>query len=188
MKDKIQIALLGLIAVALGVIAWGQLKDSGSDTTETSVVAAASSTPASSETFDPAAANAAPVVDNRPKTTMTFGKYEHDFGNVKQDSKNKYVFAFTNAGKEPLIIESATGSCGCTVPNYPKAPIPPGGTGEIEVEYSPGKQENQQQKTVKVVANTEPKETELRIKAFVQPGTGDPNAKGEEPQTITIGQ
>lgn len=187
MKDKIQIALLGLIAVALGVIAWGQLKDSGNSSTD-SVVAAAR-TPASSETFDPtAAATSAPVVDNRPKTTMTFGKYDHDFGNVKQDSKNKYVFSFTNTGKEPLIIESATGSCGCTVPNYPKAPIPPGGKGDIEVEYSPGKQENQQQKTVKVVANTEPKETELRISAFVQPGTGDPNAKGEEMQTISIGQ
>lgn len=188
MKDKIQIALLGVIAIALGVIAWGQLKDdSGSSDSSSSTVVAAAATP-SGETFDPTANAAAPVVDNRPKTTMTFGNYEHDFGNVKQDSKNKYVFTFTNSGKEPLIIESATGSCGCTVPNYPKAPIPPGGTGEIEVEYSPGKQENQQQKSVKVVANTEPKETELRIKAFVQPGTGDPNAVGEKPQTISIGQ
>ncbi|MBL0125930.1 MAG: DUF1573 domain-containing protein [Flavobacteriales bacterium] len=81
---------------------------------------------------------------------------------MKQDTKNKYVFVFTNTGKEPLIIESATGSCGCTVPSYPKAPIAPGATGQTEVEYSPGKQENAQQKTVKVVANTEPKETELR--------------------------
>lgn len=192
MKDKIQIALLGVIAVALGVIAWGQLKgDSSSSSDESSSVVAAdgSTTTPAGQSFDPMASTSAnPVVDNRPKTTMTFGNYEHDFGNVKQDSKNKYVFSFTNTGKEPLIIESATGSCGCTVPNYPKAPIPPGGKGEIEVEYSPGKQENQQQKSVKVVANTEPKETELRIKAFVQPGTGDPNAKGDEPQTITIGQ
>ena len=37
-------------------------------------------------------------------------------------------------------------------------------------EYSPGKQENAQSKTVKVVANTEPRETELRITAFVTPG------------------
>lgn len=186
MKDKIQIALLAVIAVALGVIAWGQLKDTTGSTEGSSVVAANSTTAASSQTFDPTASTA-PVVDNKPKTTITFGKYDHDFGKVKQDSKNKYVFTFTNTGKEPLIIESATGSCGCTVPNYPKAPIPPGGTGEIEVEYSPGKQENAQTKTVKVVANTEPKETELRITAFVQPGTGDPNAKAETNQ-IQIAQ
>ncbi|MFN3876295.1 MAG: DUF1573 domain-containing protein [Flavobacteriales bacterium] len=185
MKDKIQIALLAVIAVALGIIAWGQLKDS-SGSQSGSIVAANSSTSSSGQSFDPMAANSNPVVDNRPKTTITFESYEHDFGTVKQDTKNKHIFRFTNTGKEPLIIESATGSCGCTVPNYPKAPIPPGGKGEIEVEYSPGKQENQQQKSVKVVANTEPKETELRIRAFVQPGTGDPNAKTEG-QTITIG-
>lgn len=187
MKDKIQIALLGVIAVALGVIAWGQLSGTGSDSGSNVVAAASSAAAPAGQSFDPMANTSAPVVDNTPKTTLTFGKYEHDFGTVKQDSKNKYVFTFTNTGKEPLIIESATGSCGCTVPNYPKAPIPPGGTGDIEVEYSPGKQENAQTKTVKVVANTEPKETELRIKAFVQPGTGNPNAGGEG-QTITIGQ
>jgi hypothetical protein len=188
MKDKIQIALLAVIAVALGIIAWGQLTDGGpsggSNVAATgSPVAATPASPAGS-TFNPMANTAAAPVDNTPKTNMVFTQYEHDFGKVKQDSKNKYVFNFTNTGKEPLIIESATGSCGCTVPNYPKAPIPPGGTGEIEVEYSPGKQENQQQKTVTVVANTEPKETTLRISAFVMPGTGNKDA-GE--QTIQIG-
>ncbi|MBL8011464.1 MAG: DUF1573 domain-containing protein [Flavobacteriales bacterium] len=93
---------------------------------------------------------------------------EHDFGTIKQDSENKYVFTFTNTGKEPLLIENAQGSCGCTVPNYPKEPIAPGGTGEIEVVYKPGKQENQQNKTVTVTANTEPKQTTLRISANVQ--------------------
>lgn len=179
MKDKIQIALLAVIAVALGLIAWKQFAgDSSSSEESSSIVAESTSTPAKpadGATFDPMASTT-PVVDNTPKTTFTFGKYEHDFGTVKQDSKNKYVFTFTNTGTNPLIIESATGSCGCTVPNYPKAPIPPGATGEIEVEYSPGKQENAQQKTVKVVANTEPKETELRIKAFVTPGTGSKDA------------
>lgn len=180
MKDKIQIALLAVIAVALGLIAWKQFAgDMGGSDSETSSVVAdnsavAAATPAGT-TFDPMA-KTTPVVDNTPKTTVTFGKYEHDFGTVKQDSKNKYVFTFTNTGKEPLIIENAVGSCGCTVPNYPKAPIPPGGTGDIEVEYSPGKQENAQQKTVTVTANTEPKETTLRISAFVTPGTGNKDA------------
>ena len=111
---------------------------------------------------------AAEPVDNTPKTVMNFKNMDHDFGTILQDSENKHVFEFTNSGKEPLIIESAKGSCGCTVPNYPKEPIPPGGTGQIEVVYKPGKQENLQNKTVTVVANTEPKQTTLRIKANVQ--------------------
>ena len=167
MKDKIQIGLLAVIAVALAALAIQQF--SGNKDAEGAVAATtASSTPAATpSTFDPMA-KPAEAVDNTPKTTMTFAEFEHDFGNIKQDSENKKVFTFTNTGTEPLIIEAANGSCGCTVPNYPKSPIPPGGTGEIEVEYKPGKQENAQTKTVTVIANTEPKETTLRIKANVQ--------------------
>lgn len=169
MKDKIQIALLSVIAIALVALAVAQF--SGDKGGNANTVAAASNASANAatqpaDTFDPMA-NATPV-DNTPKTTVNFAEYEHDFGSIKQDSENKHIFTFTNTGSEPLIIETANGSCGCTVPNYPKAPIPPGGTGEIEVEYKPGKQENAQTKTVTVIANTEPKETTLRITANVQ--------------------
>jgi hypothetical protein len=175
MKDKIQIALLSVIAVALVALAVAQFTgDSSTAPARSNVVASnvasgAVATPDANATtsFDPMA-NAGEVVDNTPKTVVAFAKSEHDFGNIKQDSENKYVFKFTNTGNEPLIIESASGSCGCTVPNYPKQPIPPGGTGDIEVEYKPGKQENAQTKTVTIVANTEPKETILRLKAFVE--------------------
>lgn len=170
MKDKIQIGLLAVIAVALVALAVAQFTggdsaNGGNVVASTNVAAkpAAPATPA----FDPMA-NTGEVVDNTPKTIMTFGQYEHDFGSIKQDSENKHKFVFTNTGNEPLLIESANGSCGCTVPNYPKQPIPPGGTGEIEVEYKPGKQENAQTKTVTIIANTEPRETTLRIKAFVE--------------------
>jgi hypothetical protein len=171
MKDKIQIALLSVIAVALVALAVAQFTGDKSETPARSNVAASNvvATPdaGTSTAFDPMA-NAGEVVDNTPKTVIAFAKPEHDFGNIKQDSENKYVFKFTNTGNEPLIIESASGSCGCTVPNYPKQPIPPGGTGDIEVEYKPGKQENAQTKTVTIVANTEPRETILRLKAFVE--------------------
>lgn len=113
---------------------------------------------------------------NGPTTSIKFAAMEHDFGTIEQDSKNTQVFKFTNTGKEPLIISNATGSCGCTVPNYPRNPIAPGETGEIEVVYSPGKQVNQQTKTVSITANTEPATTVLRIKANVKPGEGNPGA------------
>ena len=166
MKDKIQIALLSVIAVALVALAVAQFVGKDDSTSTLGNIVAPAATPPAN-TFDPTA-NTAQVVDNTPKTMISFAASEHDFGSVKQDSENKHTFRFTNTGKEPLIIESATGSCGCTVPNYPKQPIPPGGTGDIEVEYKPGKQENAQTKTVTVIANTEPKETRLTIKAFVE--------------------
>ena len=103
----------------------------------------------------------------RPIATIQFEKMEHDFGVVMQDSRNPHVFTFKNTGTVPLIIESATGSCGCTVPDYAKHPIQPGEESEIEVVYSPGKQEGHQEKTVTVIANTKPAQTILRIHAEV---------------------
>lgn len=188
MKDKIQIALLSVIAIALVALAINQF--TGKTDGTNSIAAAGNNVAADVSMNNPAAAitdpafdpmaNATPPVDNTPKTTVNFKEYEHDFGNIKQDSENKKIFTFTNTGKEPMIIETANGSCGCTVPNYPKAPIPPGGTGDIEVVYKPGKQENAQTKTVTVIANTEPKETTLRIKANVQKVPGAEGAKIEK--------
>ncbi len=104
---------------------------------------------------------------NLPKTSLKFGTMAHDFGKVKQNTENKYIFKFTNTGTQPLVISSAVGSCGCTVPEYPKEPIAPGKEGEIKVVYSPGTQEGKQQKKVTITANTEPKQTEINISADV---------------------
>jgi hypothetical protein len=102
-----------------------------------------------------------------PITSIEFEQTDHDFGTIYQDSENTKVFSFTNTGTEPLIIENAKGSCGCTVPEYPKEPIPPGEKGEIKVVYKPGKQKNQQTKNVTITANTVPEKSVLTIKANV---------------------
>ncbi len=106
-------------------------------------------------------------LDKTPKTTIAFSQDSHDFGNIEQDTENKYSFTFTNTGLEPLIIKNARGSCGCTVPNYPKDPIMPGKTGQIDVVYKPAKQKGNQTKTVTVSANTDPENTILKISANV---------------------
>ena len=106
--------------------------------------------------------------NNLPATTIAFNDMAHDFGKINQDTENKKIFTFTNTGTEPLVISNAVGSCGCTVPSYPKEPIAPGKTGEIEVVYKPGKQKGVQSKTVTITANTEPKTTRLSISADVQ--------------------
>ncbi len=105
---------------------------------------------------------------NLPKTSINFKQKDHDFGKINQETENKKVFKFTNTGKEPLLISNAVGSCGCTVPEYPKEPIAPGKTGEIVVIYKPGQQKGSQSKTVTLTANTEPTTTVLNIKADVQ--------------------
>jgi hypothetical protein len=182
MKDSISIALLAVIAGLLtyhtffqgahdASPAMGTMNASGAS----SVVADRTAQPQQPDrsTFDPLTPPSAPPADNGPKTTIGFTKDEHDFGKVKQDSENAYTFKFTNTGTIPLTITNAQGSCGCTVPEYPKQPIAPGATGEINVVYKPGKQQGNQAKTVTVTANTEPTQTILRIKADVQV---DPNA------------
>jgi hypothetical protein len=176
MKDNIQIGLLTLIA---GMLVYqiatrntGATTPVPAPTAMTAPAANPFAQPAKS-TFDPATPPATPITSNAPRTAVKFAKDEYDFGKVISTSENTYKFAFTNTGSEPLIIENAQGSCGCTVPEYPKAPIPPGGSGEIKVVYKPNGQSGAQQKTVTVTANTEPNQTVLRIKADVTP---DPNA------------
>ena len=119
------------------------------------------------------------VQDNTPKTTIKFEESGHDFGSIMQNTKNEYSFTFRNTGVEPLIISNAKGSCGCTVPNYPKDPIAPGATGTIDVVYSPGMQKGNQTKTVTITANTQPAQTMLNITANVQE---DPNAQAQPAQ------
>lgn len=65
-----------------------------------------------------------------------FNEEKHDFGKIKQNVPAIYFFEITNNSSKPLVIESATASCGCTVPEYPKEPIVPGKTAKIKVQYS----------------------------------------------------
>jgi hypothetical protein len=58
-----------------------------------------------------------------------------DYGSIDQHSEPLRKFTFTNNGNEPLVISAAKGSCGCTVPSYPKEPVLPGASAEIEVRY-----------------------------------------------------
>lgn len=132
---------------------------------------------------DPAAAAAADAAaaaanDKLPKTSVKFNEMEHDFGKIKAGDKVKYAFKFKNSGKEPLIINSAKGSCGCTVPNYPKEPIAPGAEGVIDVEFNSAGKSGAQTKTVTINSNTDPNPTRLTIKAEVEGGAAPAAAPG----------
>jgi len=66
---------------------------------------------------------------------IEFSRTEHDYGEIEQGGDGATEFVFTNTGTEPLIISKAKGSCGCTVPEWPKEPIAPGAKSSIKVKY-----------------------------------------------------
>lgn len=66
---------------------------------------------------------------------MFFDVLTIDYGVIKKGADPLRKFSFKNTGTEPLLITSAKGSCGCTVPTYPQEAIAPGATAEIEVRY-----------------------------------------------------
>jgi len=111
---------------------------------------------------------------------MTFKKVEHDFGTINEGDNVETTFEFTNTGEADLIISSAKGSCGCTVPQFPKEPVKPGETKKMVVTFNSQGKPNQQQKTVTIDCNTESGTEKLTIKANVIPkaGTTSVNANG----------
>jgi hypothetical protein len=60
----------------------------------------------------------------------------HDFGKIKQSVPVTYVFEIKNISDKPLVVASATASCGCTVPEKPEQPIEPGKTGSLKVQFN----------------------------------------------------
>ncbi len=101
---------------------------------------------------------------------MTFDEASHDFGTITEGDVAKTTFTFTNTGKVDLLIVDARGSCGCTVPKFPKnVPIAPGEKGEIRVSFDSSNKPNLQQKTVTITTNTASGRETLRIKAMVTP-------------------
>lgn len=104
-------------------------------------------------------------LDNGAK--IDFKKETHDYGNIKNGANGVCTFEFTNPGNAPLIISNAEGSCGCTIPSWPKEPIPPGGKGVISVKYDTSRT-GEISKSVKITSNAvnDPVKT-LRIKGNV---------------------
>lgn len=117
----------------------------------------------------PQPATTATQAPTGPTTTIAFEESEYDFGTVKAGEKVRHVFKFKNTGSEPLIISNAKGSCGCTVPNWPREPIPPGGEGEIVVEFDSKGKRGKQNRKVTITANTEPPQIFLYVKGEVIP-------------------
>ena len=188
MLKQIKFGILAIVALAM----FASCQNDGNSTSNDSVDAAAGSgltatpppptAPGTDGQVVPTANQqpATPAAPVGPTTVMTFSETEFNFGKIKSGEKVQHKYKFKNTGKEPLVISNAKGSCGCTVPSWPKEPIGVGEESEILVEFNSKGKSGNQTKTVTITANTDPPQSLIQIKGEVLP---DPNATTADPNT-----
>lgn len=112
---------------------------------------------------------------------MEFESLTVDYKVIEQHSEPLRKLKFTNTGDEPLVITNAKGSCGCTVPTWPKEPIMPGESADIEIRYATNRL-GKFTKTVKFTTNETAKAPQHMIKV-----TGEV-LKVEEEETVPVNE
>ena len=148
-----------LFLLLMLALAWASCKNDG--------VQEAHGGPNSDLVRNPATANL--PTDTNQLARIVYEQPEFEFGTVDEGQIVEHVFKFTNAGKVPLTILKCRSSCGCTIPEWPEEPIPPGGTGEIKAKFNTEGKSQQQKKTITVTANTYPNDTRVQLKGVVNP-------------------
>lgn len=93
-------------------------------------------------------------VQAMPKTEMQFNDTKYSFRKIKEGEVVRHAFHFKNVGSAPLLISKAEASCGCTVPSFPKEPIPPGGEGDITIQFDSHNRKGHQIKNVLIHSNS----------------------------------
>jgi len=104
---------------------------------------------------------------NTGNPVIQFDTTSHDFGTLIEGEIVSYTFKFYNNGDGPLLIKSASASCGCTVPGYSKEPTPPGDEGKVVVEFNTRGKLGTNHKTISIRSNSNPPVTILNIFAEV---------------------
>ncbi|NRB62795.1 MAG: DUF1573 domain-containing protein [Saprospiraceae bacterium] len=107
-------------------------------------------------------------LDSNAIASIQFDQTIFDFGEVMEGVLVEHTFSFANKGKVPLLITDARSTCGCTVPEWPRQPIPPGQVAEISVRFDTKQKFNQQNKPVTITANTLPAQTTIYLRGFVK--------------------
>jgi hypothetical protein len=101
-------------------------------------------------------------------TVLKFEKELYDLGTIKEGEKIKHNIIYTNTGKYPLIIFSAIGSCGCTVPEYKKEPLAPGMSDTLSFTFNSEGKHGNHTKTISVLANTNPSSNQVKFSVKVK--------------------
>ena len=117
----------------------------------------------------------APQKEVTTNVTIDFESKVYDYGVIEHNGNGDGEFVFTNNGTEPLLIKNAKGSCGCTVPSYPKEEILPGDTKTIGVKYATNRV-GKFTKTITLTTNASKKPVILTIKGEVNPPAKEASA------------
>lgn len=95
--------------------------------------------------------------------TWNFGKIEELGGPVS------HTFSFTNTGGKPVVLEEVSVSCGCTTPEYSKAPVLPGRTGTICITYDPANRPGPFNKEIYIISDNRTSRNVIRVRGEVIP-------------------
>lgn len=117
----------------------------------------------------PVNAQSTQAADPATLGSFQFPEMEYDFGTINEGKVVEHIFKFTNNGQAPLVISNITASCGCTSPDWSKAPVKPGDEGYVKVVFNSAAKSGTQAPTVSIQANTNPTVTRLRLKGTVTP-------------------
>jgi len=116
-----------------------------------------------------------PKTEESTNVTIDFVSKVVDYGTIEHNADGARKFVFTNNGTEPLLIKNAKGSCGCTVPTWPREAIAPGTTAEIGVKYATNRV-GKFTKTITLTTNASKKPVILTIKGEVNPAPKEETA------------
>lgn len=113
-----------------------------------------------------------PIEMNMNFAKIDFSKRVHDFGTINEGDKVKTSFSFTNSSSTDLLITQVYGSCGCTVPDYPREPVKPGEKSHINISFDSHGKSGVQDMNITIISNTHTGIENLGIKAIVIPKSG----------------
>ncbi|MFI3281542.1 MAG: DUF1573 domain-containing protein [Rikenellaceae bacterium] len=99
-----------------------------------------------------------------------FDSLSFDFGTIAEDGGSvSHTFSLKNAGSQPAVIVFANSSCGCTTPEYSRAPIAPGASSTVAVTFDPMNRPGDFSKTIQIVVAPDNRKYTLTITGDVTP-------------------
>lgn len=112
--------------------------------------------------------------DEGLKADIKFEATTHDFGKFREGTQAMHEFVFVNTGQVPLVLSNVQPSCGCTTPEWSRAPIAPGSKGKIKAVFNSYARPGTFQKYITVKSNAASGDVELIIKGVVEVAPPDP--------------
>jgi len=180
--DEVVVGEVDSTAIETSADAKAAIKEGAEKAEETEEIAAKKESREKPATMNMPATPPKPKVKKPKKPATPLAKFnfeekEYNFGTVKVGTKVEHDFYFTNTGEVPMVITGANSTCGCTIPEVPSDPIPPGGQSKVKVTFDSTGKIGMQDKHVTITANTYPKNTVIHMKGLALTANMMPGAK-----------